>query len=158
MLNLNKCMFSVPFWILLGHMVCRQGLMVDPTNMTIIINLEESISMKQLRTMLGHMRYYIKFIKSYAQITAPMEKMIKKDATFCWNEECQKSLDVLKEKMVTALILVFPYWKKEFHVHVDASRIMLKVVLAQAANRDLDHPIVFASRKLSKDEKNYSTT
>jgi len=53
------------------------------------------------------MRYYRKFIKSYAQITAPMEKLLKKDFTFYWNEECQKSLDVLKEKMVTFLYLVF---------------------------------------------------
>jgi len=58
-----------------------------------------------------------------------MEKLLKKDATFCWNDECQKSLDVLKEKMVTAPILVFSDWKKEFHVHVDTSCITLGVVL-----------------------------
>jgi len=50
-----------------------------------------------------------------------MEKLLKKDATFCWDEECQRSLDVLKENMVIAPILVFPDWKKELHVHVDAS-------------------------------------
>ena len=59
------------------------------------------------------------------QITAPMKKMLKMDVTFCWNEEFQKSLNVLKEKMVTAPILVFPDWKKEFHVHVDVSCIAL---------------------------------
>jgi len=48
-----------------------------------------------------------------------MEKLLKKDVTFYWNEECQKSLDVLKEKMVIAPILVFSHWKKEFHLHVD---------------------------------------
>ena len=62
-----------------------------------------------------------------------MEKLLKKDATFCWDEECQNSLDVLKENMVTALILVFPDWKKEFHVHVDASCIVLGAVLTQAS-------------------------
>ena len=31
-LNLKKCVFCVPFGILLGHIVCRQGLMVDPSN------------------------------------------------------------------------------------------------------------------------------
>eukprot|EP00253_Pinus_taeda_P008527 PITA_08527 len=56
----------------------------------------------------GHIGYYRKFIKSYAQITAPMEKLLKKDATFYWNEECERSLDVLKKKMVTMSILVFP--------------------------------------------------
>jgi len=58
-----------------------------------------------------------------------MAKMLKKDVTFCWDDDCQKSLDTLKEKMVTVLILVFLDWKKEFHVHVDASCIALGVVL-----------------------------
>ena len=59
--------------------------------------------------------------------------------------------------MVTTLILVFPDWKKEFHVHVDASCIALGAILAQAGRGELDHPIAFASRKLSKAKKNYST-
>lgn len=50
-----------------------------------------------------------------------MEKLLKKDIIFLWNQECQKMLDTLKENMVTSHILVFPDWNKEFHVHVDAS-------------------------------------
>jgi hypothetical protein len=67
-------------------------------------------------------------------------------------------LDTLKEKMVTTPILVFPYWEKTFHVHVDASTITLGEILAQPGAGDLDHPIAFASRKLSESEKNYNTT
>lgn len=60
--------------------------------------------------------------------------------------------------MVTAPILIFLDWNKEFHVHVDASCIALGVVLAQPGVGEIDHPIAFASRKLSKVEKNYTTT
>jgi len=59
--------------------------------------------------------------------------------------------------MVTASILVFHDWKKEFHVHVDASCIALGAVLTQSREGEMDHPIAFSSRKLSKAEKNYST-
>jgi len=59
-----------------------------------------------------------------------MEKKLKKDNKFTWNEECQQILDILKEKMVIASILVFPDWVKEFHVHVDASSIALGTILA----------------------------
>ena len=107
---------------------------------------------------MGHIGYYRKFIKAYAQITMLMGKLLKKDAMLFWNEDYQHSLDVLKEKMVTALILVFPYWKKEFHVHVDASCIVLGEILTQAGEGENYHPIYFMSRKLSKAEKNYSTT
>lgn len=58
------------------------------------------------------------------------KKLLKKYVTFLWNEQCQKSLDTLKEKMVTAPLLVFLDWNKEFDVHVDASCIALGVVLA----------------------------
>lgn len=87
-----------------------------------------------------------------------MDKLLKKDVTFCWNEDCHKILDVLKGKIVTVSILVFPDWKKEFHVHVDMSCIALGVVLTYAGRAELDHPIEFTSRRLSKAENNYSTT
>ena len=63
---------------------------------------------------------------------------------------------ILKEKMVTAPILVFLNWKLPFHVHVDASSIALGIILAQPGE-GLDHPIAFASRKLSSSKRNYMT-
>ena len=77
-----------------------------------------------------------------------MEKLLKKDAKFEWNADCQESLDKLKKQMATVSILIFPYWKKEFHVHVDASSIALGIVLIQPGEGAIDHPIAFASRKL----------
>ena len=98
--------------------------------------------------MLRHTGYYRKFIKGYVQIIVPMEKLLKHEKKYEWNKECQKSLDILKERMVTALILVFPDWKKIFHVHVDASSIALGVILAQLGEGGIDHPIAFARKKL----------
>ena len=104
--------------------------MVDPAKIAIIVNLPPPNSVKQLRTSLGHTRYYRKFIKGYAQITTPMEKLLTHDAKFEWTHECQRSLDILKEKMVTTPILVVPDWNLPFHVHVDFSSIALGIILA----------------------------
>src|SRR5271156_4547176 len=87
-----------------------------------------------------------------------MEKLLKKEVKFLSTGECQQSLDTLKEKMVTAPILVFPDWNKPFHVHVDASGIALGVVLTQPGEGGIDHPIAYSSKKLSTAEKNYTTT
>jgi hypothetical protein len=87
-----------------------------------------------------------------------MEKLLKKDCQLKWSEECQQRFDTLKQKMVTAPILVFPDWSKEFHVHVNASSIALGVMLAQPGAGDIDHRLSFASRKLSTAEINYTTT
>jgi hypothetical protein len=78
-----------------------------------------------------------------------MEKLLRKDAKFQWNDECQHGLDTLKEKMVTMSILVFPDLENTFHIQVDASAIALGAILAQPVVGDLDHPIAFASRNLS---------
>jgi hypothetical protein len=86
-----------------------------------------------------------------------MEKLLRKDTKFQWNDECQHGLDTLKENVVTMPILVFPDWKKKFHVNVDASSISLGAILTQLGAGELDHPIAFASRKLSESEQNYNT-
>jgi hypothetical protein len=60
--------------------------------------------------------------------------------------------------MVTAPILVFPDWRKEFHVHVDVSSISLGAVLAQPEEGEIDHPLSFSSRNLSTAKIDYTTT
>jgi len=129
-----------------------------PTKIVVIVNSKAPKNIKYFCTTLDHTGYYRKFIKAYAQITALMEKMLKKDVTFCSDEEFQTNLDILRNKMVTTPIMVFPDWKKEFHVHVDASYVVPGVMLAQPGEGNIDHLIAFASRKLSKVEKNYLST
>jgi hypothetical protein len=77
-----------------------------------------------------------------------MEKTLRKDSKFQWNEDYQQGLDTLKDKMVTTPILVFLDWENTFHVHVDASMIALGAILVQLGMGELDHPIALASRKL----------
>ena len=128
-LNSKKCIFYAPFGILLGHIVCKEGLLVDLAKIALILILPSLTNVKMLRATLGHTCYYRKFIRGYAAITTPMEKLLKKDAAFEWTQECQGSFDNLKAKMAFAPILVFPNWNMEFHVHVDASSTEQGVVL-----------------------------
>ena len=74
--------FCAPFGILLGHVVCRDGILMDPTKIMIIVDLPPHSIVKQLRTTLGHMGYYRKFIRGYVEVTAPMEKLLKKYVKF----------------------------------------------------------------------------
>jgi hypothetical protein len=81
-LNIKKFIFGTPFGILLGHIVCKQGLLVHPAKIAVILNLPPPKSMFQSRATLGHIGYYKKFIKGYVQVTAPVEKLLKKDTRF----------------------------------------------------------------------------
>ncbi len=64
-LNLKKCTFMSPFQLLLGHIVCKQGLLVDPSKIAIFVDIPSPNSVKQLRTAMGHIGYYRKFIKGF---------------------------------------------------------------------------------------------
>jgi len=65
-LKIKKFIFGTQIRILLGHIVCRQGLVVDPAKIAIIVKLPPMKLGCQLRATLGHTGYYIKFIKGYA--------------------------------------------------------------------------------------------
>ena len=87
-LNSKKCIFCAPFGVLLGHVLCCEDILVDPTKIVIILDLPPPTSVTQLRSVLGHIGYYRKFIIGYAMITAPMEKLLKKDGKFQWKIAC----------------------------------------------------------------------
>eukprot|EP00253_Pinus_taeda_P018892 PITA_18892 len=130
-LNLKNFIFAVHFGMLLGHIVYKEGVCVDPAKVAEIMNMDLPISIKWLRSTLGHTEYYKRFIHNYALITAPMEKLLGKDERFMWLEERDATLNILKEKIASVLILLYPYWNKQFHVHIDVSGITLGTVLAQ---------------------------
>lgn len=87
-----------------------------------------------------------------------MEKLLKIMEAFTWSKDCQAALNNLKDKLLSAPILVYPYWNKTFHVHIDASGITLGAVLAQPSEINMDHLVYYANRKLSTAERNYMTT
>jgi hypothetical protein len=88
-LNIKKCIFSAPFGIMLGYVLCKQSLLVDPAKIVVIVNLPPPKSVRQLKSTLGHTGYYMKFIRGYAYIIALMEKLLKKDTKYQWNDEFQ---------------------------------------------------------------------
>ena len=58
LLNLKKCIFCAPFGILLGHVVCCDGILVDPAKIVIIVDLPPPTTMKKMRKTFGHIGYY----------------------------------------------------------------------------------------------------
>jgi hypothetical protein len=157
-LNLRTCIFYLPHGNMLGHIVCQEGVLVDKTKVVVILNMPPPTSTHQCRSTLGHIRYYRKFVRRYVTIIAPLEHLLKKSELFQWTLECDRAFEILKENLDTTPILIFPYWEKEFHVHVDASGIALGAILAQPENGNMDHPICFSSKKISQVEHNYTTT
>jgi hypothetical protein len=83
-LNLRKCIFCVPHGNLLGNIVCREGVLVDPSKVSVILNMRPPRSDKLLRSTLGHTKYYRRFIRRNTTIIAPLVKLLKKSELFRW--------------------------------------------------------------------------
>jgi hypothetical protein len=115
-------------------------------------------SAKKFHSTLWNTRYYRRFIRRYANITAPLKHLLKKSKVFQWTPECGKEFETLKEKLNITPILIFPNWENKFHIHVDASGISLGAILVQPREGAMDHPIYFSSRKLSQAQCNYTIT
>ena len=157
-LNIKKCIFATPIAILLGHIVCKEGIKVDIAKIKVIVDLKSPINAKQIRIFLGHTGHYRKFIRQYSDITYPLEELLWEDVPYHWTSEFQQSFELLKRKLVEAPILKFPDWARKFHVHIDALALVVDAILSQLTDDSTDHPNFYASRKLNKAKRNYSTT
>lgn len=107
-LSIKKCIFATPIGILLGHVVCKEGIKFDLSKIKVILDLKPPVNPKQIWIFLGHIGYYRKCIKHYYDITDPMDELLRIDIPFYWSKECQESFDILKRKLVESPILRFP--------------------------------------------------
>ena len=108
MLNWEKCHFMVIEGIVLGHKISRDGIQVDKAKIEIISKLPPPMSIKVFCSFLGHAGFYRRFIKDFFKITRPITHLLEKDVEFVFDEECLRALEYLKERLVSAPILIAP--------------------------------------------------
>jgi hypothetical protein len=85
-LNIRKFIFSTPIGILLGHVFCKEGVKVDMENIKIILDLNPPVNQKQIKILLGHIRYYRNFIRHYSDITLLIDELLRKNIYFIWSQ------------------------------------------------------------------------
>ncbi|CAN6697889.1 unnamed protein product [Malus baccata var. baccata] len=98
-----------------------------------------------------------RFIKDFSKISTPLCRLLQKDVTFDFNEECEKAFKHLKEMLTSAPIIRPPDWSIPFELMCDASDYALGAVLGQRKDKQ-PHVIYYASRTLNDAQLNYSTT
>jgi hypothetical protein len=76
-LNAKKCAFCVNFKILLGHIVCEDGLLVDPRKINTITNMPSSTSVIELKIFFGAISFYQRHFKNFTVKVTPMCKLLK---------------------------------------------------------------------------------
>ena len=124
----------------MGHHISEKGIEVDRAKVEVIERLPPPISVKGVRSFLGHVGFYRRFIKDFSKIAHPLCKLLEKNCKFYFDESCLKELGELKEKLVSEPIIISPDWNSPFEVMCKSSGVALGVVLGKRKNKIL-HPI-----------------
>ena len=153
----SKCKFACPQVKYLGHVVSPEGIAPDDDKISAVRDFPRPHNVKTVRSSLGLANYYRRFIKDFAKIASPLNKLLRKDQKFIWTDSCEQAFKALKDALISAPILAFPDFKEQFHLYTDASNEGLGVTLGQIQN-NREVAIAYAGRDLNAAEKNYSTT
>jgi len=153
----KKCEFLNEETDFLGLVIGRNGIRVDERKVKILRTWPKPESLTDLRSFLGLLQFFRRFIPAFAKVASPLTNLLKKDKGLkYWDESCDKSLEDLKTAITNAPILIAPDWSKPFRGHVDASQTAIGGTLTQQDENGMDRVISFYSKKLSPAEMNYT--
>ena len=141
----------------LGHVVTEEGFMTDPEKIETVREWPVPTTQTEVRSFLGTASYYRRFVQNFGTIAHPLHRLTEKNRPFLWTTECQVAFETLRKKLVEAPILAYPSSEEDFILDTDASATGIGAVLSQVQD-GVERPIAYASRGLSKSERNYSVT
>ena len=150
--KLIKCEFWLNQVVFLGHVISKAGITVDPNKIEAVVNWDRPTNVSEVRSFLGRACYYRRFVEGFSCIVAPLTQLNQRNVKFEWKEECEKSFQELKRRLVTAPVLTIPSGTGGFVIYSDASHKGLDCVLMQNGK-----VVAYASRQLKNYEKNYPT-
>jgi hypothetical protein len=134
--------------------ITKNGLLPCERKIEAIKRMQPPQTKRQVRQLIGFIKYYRIFIDNMAHICSPLYRLTRKNVQFKWSDECQTAFDKIKNMLISAPLLVFPDPNKDFIIECDASQTSIGAALSQDPTR----PIAFASRQMTPAEQNLSTS
>ncbi|GKD48196.1 reverse transcriptase domain-containing protein [Tanacetum coccineum] len=87
-LNWEKSHFMVKEGIVLGHKISKNGIEVDKAKVDVIAKLPHPTTVKGVRSFLGHVGFYRRFIKDFFKISRSMNHLLEKNTPFIFSDQC----------------------------------------------------------------------
>ena len=158
----SKCTFADDEVDYLGFKISGEGIQMQTKKIETILKLEPPETNKQLFGFLCSINYYRTLIPNYGKLTTELYKLAESSKRNCqWTLSGREKFAALKQALITAPVLAFPDYEKQFIIQSDASGYAIGSVLLQeqANNSPVKYrPIAFAGRKLTDTERRYSAT
>ncbi|GFX33113.1 hypothetical protein TNCV_5042811 [Trichonephila clavipes] len=156
-LNSKKCLFAAQEVKILGHLVSSNGVRPDPDKIKAVRNFPTPKTIHDIRSFLGLCSYFRRFIKGFCYLAEPLQSLLKSGVEFHWGPEEVEAFNSLKKALTSDPVLGMYDESASTEIHTDASGYGIGAVLVQIQN-NVEKVIAYASRTLTKAEKNYSTT
>ena len=153
----SKCYFVQSKVEYLGHIVTAEGLSPNPQKIQAVKEFPTLTNIPGVKAFLGLCNYYRRFVKGFAQIASPLNKLTSKYAKFEWTDHCQEAFEALKKALISAPILAYPDFTQPFHLYVDASQAGIGMTLHQNIDKK-ETVVAYAGRDFHAAERNYSAT
>ena len=154
----SKCFFGFPTVNYLGFIVGHNELRPQLDKIKAISELPTPQTKKLLRSFIGLVSFYRRFIPHASTYMVPLTEMLKKEVPepLTWSSEALQAFQTTKDALIGDKVLKLPSIDKEFILRTDASGTGIGAVLLQYHD-DVPHPVAYASRKLMDRETRYST-
>nr|GEU41610.1 hypothetical protein [Tanacetum cinerariifolium] len=120
--------------IVLGHKISKSGIEIDRTKVDVIAKLPHPTTVKGVRSFLGHVGFYRRFIQDFSKIARPMTRLLEKETPFVFSKECIDTFNTLKKKLTEAPILVIPDWNLTFELMCDASDYAIGAIIRRCVH------------------------
>ncbi|XP_064487305.1 uncharacterized protein K02A2.6-like [Ornithodoros turicata] len=154
-LNKQKCCFKKTSVEYLGHRIDGEGIHPMEKNLQAIKDAPLPKNISELRSFLGMLTFYSRFLPSMTTMLAPLYHLLEKKVAWHWGHEQGEAFNRAKTALVNAKVLTHFDPTKELRLECDASSYGLGAVLFHRVHGS-DRPIGFRSRTLTSAEKNYS--
>lgn len=156
-INWEKCTFLQKEVEYLGFIVGQGRIQASPKKTDAICNFPQPQNITQIKSFLGMCSFYRRFIPDFSLLAAPLTHLTKKGVPFEWKLDQQTAFQLIKSKLTSAPVVHCPDFEHSFIIESDASNVGLGAVLMQKIQNE-DRVIAYASRTLSKAERNYTVT
>ena len=157
-LKATKCVFASDKVDFLGYKLSHAGIKPQKRLTEPISSFHHPESKREVKQFLGLAEFYRHFIQDFADISCPLNKLIGEGVPFNWDSNCQQAFDLLKMRLASESVLVFPRLGEPFIVDVDASDYAAGGVLIQKGSDGNLHPVAYYSTAFNKAQQNYAPT
>lgn len=142
-----------------GYLIDEEGCRPDPEKTVAVMDYPVPTTIKELRRFYGMASWYRRFIRNFAEISAPLTELTrtKVKAAFQWNDLAQAAFEQLKECLTSAPVLAMPQYEGNWILETDASDLGMGGCLKQVQD-GAEKTIVYFSKKFSKAAQKYTVT